>query len=152
IRSAWANARNEALSSGRTMLFRYQPQSDLYTVGAWQGLDADAQAETEADSGNATAQAAAATAVARQWHLPEGITFVGGRAQADTRSDMVITSDTGDGTTDATMPPIVFYPDGTTSTAQVELVNSRGVSLQVNLRGLTGVTSVGQPTNQNMQP
>jgi hypothetical protein len=39
--------------------------------------------------------------------------------------------------------PILFHPDGTTSTAQVRLVNEHGSTLDVSLRGLTGLSSVG---------
>jgi prepilin-type N-terminal cleavage/methylation domain-containing protein len=39
-------------------------------------------------------------------------------------------------------PPIVFYPNGRTADAQIGLANRAGASLEVALRGLTGVAKV----------
>ena len=39
--------------------------------------------------------------------------------------------------------PIFFYPDGTTSDAQLTLKNGQGRAIELNLRGLTGTVDVG---------
>ena len=39
--------------------------------------------------------------------------------------------------------PIFFYPDGTTSDAQLTLKNEEGRAIELNLRGLTGTVEVG---------
>ncbi len=39
--------------------------------------------------------------------------------------------------------PIFFYPDGTTSSAVLQLRNEHGAVIEIVLRGLTGVASVG---------
>ena len=44
--------------------------------------------------------------------------------------------------------PILFYPDGTTSDASLVLTGSRGTSIRVTLRGLTGVASVTDPATE----
>jgi hypothetical protein len=38
---------------------------------------------------------------------------------------------------------VLFYPDGTTSTAVVAVTNERNKSIEVSLRGLTGAVHVG---------
>ena len=48
----------------------------------------------------------------------------------------------GSGTPDWS-DPIFFYPDGTTSDAQLTLKNDQGRSVELNLRGLTGTVDVG---------
>ena len=40
------------------------------------------------------------------------------------------------------MRPILFYPDGTSQDAKIILQNRQGDAVQVNLRGLTGTTTV----------
>jgi len=39
--------------------------------------------------------------------------------------------------------PICFYPDGTADSASVWLENEKGRRMEVRLRGLTGVVTVG---------
>jgi type II secretory pathway pseudopilin PulG len=43
---------------------------------------------------------------------------------------------------------IFFYPDGTTSTAQVVLLHDEGLAIALELRGLTGVCTVGEVLSQ----
>ena len=45
-------------------------------------------------------------------------------------------------------PPILFYPDGTTSDAILTLVNEEGDSISLQLRGLTGITQVSEISYQ----
>lgn len=41
--------------------------------------------------------------------------------------------------------PVYFHPDGTTSSARFTLANEHGVTLVLELRGLTGATRAGEP-------
>jgi prepilin-type N-terminal cleavage/methylation domain-containing protein len=145
IRAAWANARNDALTSGRTILFRFEPQTDLYTIGPWQGDVAAAQTESDDPAATTTS-----TTDCREAHLPEGVVFAdsSGSMQSDSRTDLVETTDTAGQT--ATSRPIMFFPDGTTSTAQLQMTTARGQILLVELRGLTGISTVGE-VNQSQQ-
>jgi hypothetical protein len=43
---------------------------------------------------------------------------------------------------DAEFQDILFYPDGTTSTAEVTIKNERGKYITIKLRGLTGAARV----------
>ncbi|MGA2066386.1 MAG: prepilin-type N-terminal cleavage/methylation domain-containing protein [Thermoguttaceae bacterium] len=76
--------------------------------------------------------------------LPEGVEFLMQEAAPDpATADAEITA----GTQDAAQPdwsdPIFFYPDGTTSDAQLTLKNGQGRGVELNLRGLTGTVDVG---------
>ena len=74
--------------------------------------------------------------------LPEGTTVetiaVVGSARALSIQEELLTQGAG------LMQPILFYPDGTTSTAAVVLVHPEHGKITVKLRGLTGDVSVGQ--------
>ena len=41
-------------------------------------------------------------------------------------------------------PPILFYPDGTTSDAVLRLASDDELQIELSLRGLTGVTTIGE--------
>jgi len=84
--------------------------------------------------------------------LPEGIRFVLGETAPDSRSQTTFAQPiampaqptaAADETT-AWAAPIYFYPDGITSTATVRLANEYGSTIDVSLRGLTGIATVGQ--------
>ena len=45
-------------------------------------------------------------------------------------------------TTDGWSPPLMFYPDGSTSTAQILLQNTRGTRVAIAVRGVTGQPQV----------
>ena len=91
---------------------------------------------------------------AAQWHsgqqLPEGISFSGLETIGDTRSDAALSSadaSASGGTAqvrsaEQEVSPILFYPDGTTSTARLVLANAHDRYLILELRGLTGVVKV----------
>jgi hypothetical protein len=46
--------------------------------------------------------------------------------------------------TDSTASMVFFYPDGTTSNAVVQLQNDRGRFVELTLRGMTGVVTIGE--------
>jgi prepilin-type N-terminal cleavage/methylation domain-containing protein len=93
----------------------------------------------------------------RQRELPTGVRFLGADVQFDQRS-MIQLNQTADPTAfgpatagfgpDLTSAqqwgmPIFFFPDGTTSTAQLVLMNDHQEAMRVYLRGLTGLARVG---------
>jgi prepilin-type N-terminal cleavage/methylation domain-containing protein len=93
----------------------------------------------------------------RQRELPTGVWFLGADVQFDQRS-MIQLNQTSDPTAfgqstagfgpDLTNAeqwgmPIFFFPDGTTSTAQLVLMNDHQEAMRIYLRGLTGLVRVG---------
>lgn len=91
--------------------------------------------------------------------LPKNIVFVASQTVVDERATAMMNYVSQTGNTANTMPagastdarsgwsdPIFFYPDGTTSTARLILRNKEGMTIELLLRGLTGVVKVGQIT------
>jgi Tfp pilus assembly protein FimT len=89
--------------------------------------------------------------------LPKDIVFVGSQTVVDTRA-AAVTSDmaaAGNPMMDSLnagnlaqlganwSEPIFFYPDGTTSSARLVLRNKEGRTIELVMRGLTGVVKVG---------
>jgi hypothetical protein len=73
--------------------------------------------------------------------LPEGILFVQGQNVEDLRG-MMIESQMLTAAPAGWSQPIYFFPDGTTSTAQLVLRNELDLYVMVQVRGLTGVTTI----------
>ncbi len=72
--------------------------------------------------------------------LPEEIKFASGQVGMDIRAVQV-----ADAVGSSYLaPPILFYPDGTTSDAIVTLVNDQGDTITLQLRGLTGIVQVSE--------
>lgn len=69
--------------------------------------------------------------------LPKGITFAAGVVPVDARAAEALSSENGG----SSIRPILFYPDGTAQDAKVVLQNDRGNFVQIELRGLTGLSS-----------
>ncbi len=93
-----------------------------------------------------------------QLELPQGVVFIAADVQIDQRSlvqlqqaidpNAIARLDPrrdppalGD---DAWGTPVYFFPDGTTSTARLVLLNDRRQALPIYLRGLTGVVRIGK--------
>jgi Tfp pilus assembly protein FimT len=125
LRTAWAKTRVEAMSTGVTHIFRSQYGTNQYVIAVW-------------DNGESATEASSNTIVSeRQGHLPEGIIFYAAEKAAEVQDGQ-----TGQG--EGMAPDLFFYPDGTTSTAQVLLANQIDRFVKVGIRGLTGVTEVGE--------
>ncbi len=138
IRVEWERARVDALSTGRTILFRYEPDSNHYCLQRCPepqftpGGTADQTTDSTSNG---------AEAPDREAFLPEKIHFDSSEI-SDNATDWL-----GDVTLPATSgewsDPVVFYPDGTTSDAKLVLTNQRDQSVELSLRGLTGVVTLG---------
>jgi Tfp pilus assembly protein FimT len=78
--------------------------------------------------------------------LPEGILFYAAETLQDNRAALALqqgTSASAGGAQSApTAPPILFYPDGTTSSARLVVTDGQGSFVVVALRGLTGIAQV----------
>ena len=79
--------------------------------------------------------------------LPEDISFAAGQTWVDSRAATFESSSPAIGAEQGEAgqsKPILFYPDGTTSSARLLLRNKQGRRIELALRGLTGVVTVGQ--------
>ena len=128
VRAKWVAARVKATDSGDVYLFRYVAAENRFAI------------ECRYDPDTSTDSQPAAELHAREQTLPEGVTFVGGQTAPDTRASMIVSPVAGGS------QPILFYPNGTTSTARLVLRNEYGRTIELSLRGLTGVVTVGETT------
>jgi prepilin-type N-terminal cleavage/methylation domain-containing protein len=99
----------------------------------------------------------------RQRQLPDGVVFLAADVQIDQRSVVqlrqsadpkIITQQMMGLRSETSQPeqwgmPIYFFPDGTSSTAQVMLMNDFDEAVRIYLRGLTGLVRVGNVETSN---
>lgn len=161
-------ARVEAMKNGQAQVFKATINGREYSIDAWLGtyddIDASAGAtvqdatgaivETEAAAGGGVATSAESTESTIQ-ELETGIQFASVDTLIDTRSAAAIQTETGNvPVAGAAAPvagsesnPILLYPDGSSTTAQIILADEKGRQMVVQLRGVTGQISVYQTTS-----
>jgi Tfp pilus assembly protein FimT len=149
IRAQWTKARVAAMKSGKIYVFRYTIASDAYVVEPWYGevdvleVSPDDAVEVPMTTRVVPDETKSHPLGISGLRLPDGIMFFTGETAMDTRTAEV-SQDMSSGTTAVdSQPPIVFYPDGSTSDARVVLTNER-FYVEVSLRGLTGMVRVSE--------
>ena len=174
IRVDLAKTRNEAMRTGRILVFQYELGTGNYMTRPWSqesdliegnlallaavggsGVNSDGTQSTGAPL--PSSQIMVDPFVQNQT-LPEKVIFAGSSIYHDIRSQQL--EESGETTTQmqnsiglqTQMPPIVFYPDGTTSDAQIFLRNDRNHVIIVQLRGLTGMSRITDPLPNGTTP
>ncbi len=163
VRVEWSHARVKAMETGRTYVFKYQPELQNFKIEPWymeaDYLESDVvsgfgggalpgangmQAGASSANGIYTPTSTTATSTMELGELPEGVSFVGSETEMDDRSAFLALSATATNLEDDAVwsDPIFFYPDGTSSTARILMMNGRARYLMVSVRGLTGVVHV----------
>lgn len=134
LRAEWNQARTTALSSGQTVQFRFTPNGHRFCL--------ETLPEPSLAPGGQTGISVSQTVFAsvHTASLPETITFVDGTVEED---GSMPASDVAPQAREGWSAPIQFYPDGTASTVYLTLRNERDQCIQITLRGLTGVVTVG---------
>ncbi len=151
IRSAFANARSTAARTGLTYVFQYTPDSAEYTIQPWASGDEGLEMSTAPtiDTGGSTsASSAASIQPIKTRDLPTGVKFHGAVSASSVR-DLRAMSNSGDtasaiGNAPQGATPILFYADGSSSSATLILKNGRGTFVEIKLRGLTGHASASK--------
>ncbi len=155
VRLELQRARLEAIKTGQAQAFRCQVGQSQFTVQPWlkasDSVEASAGATIITELGQAIDTASTSSGVvsnmadptAGQKLLEEGILF----ASADILNDMrslseQSTSDSMQSAMSGWSQPILFYPDGSATTAHIVIQNARGRRMAVQLRGLTGEAKV----------
>ena len=156
VRARLAKARIKAMESGRTYTFRYQPGGSGFAIAAWYSHDDYLESSALASATTGGASMTANTPVQNVMppasetlpeKLPESVTFAGSETTDDMRAAMLMQStSTGQSLDSDWSQPIFFYPDGTSSTARLVIMNVRQRYITLTLRGLTGVVQVSRPT------
>jgi prepilin-type N-terminal cleavage/methylation domain-containing protein len=146
LRGAWARARLAAMESGLTYVFRFQPNGGRYQIVTLNDLGMPG-AETVVEGVDPEYDVDDMMRVP-QPRLPEGVIFAA--ADISTSSQVLATLGTTEG--GVWSNPILFHPDGTTSDASVLLSNDSGQTVRVTLRGLTGISNVGDVGSEAVGP
>ncbi len=145
VRTAWARARIDAMSTGQTFVFRCTFDSDEYTVESQAGPES-VESITSSTPGqfDDTIEISTEPLSSKTRQLPKDIRFVDGEVDVDTRATILTDSDDYTSTdSEQCVDPILFFPDGTTSTAALILESQYERRIELSLRGLTGVVTVG---------
>lgn len=155
VRMHLIKTRTRAITTGETFSFTCQRDKPLYRIECRTNNEAALQTVTVASSGGSQSGGTlAAYAAPSNNHsaiippvdemLPDGINFAGDDVSLDARSGQIAAQDLVSGSVDISWSqPILFYPDGTASSARVALVGDRGRAIVVEIRGVTGGAKIG---------
>ena len=148
LRAEWLRARNRAMSRGTTYAFRCSQESGAYTVEPYSDASEDASL-TGSFGGTGLSGSSAppdAAATVSQGELPEKIVVHDGNVLADElcSADFAESGLAADGFGTQGGWTILFFPDGTATSAVITLRNEYGRAIDVSLRGLTGAVLVGE--------
>jgi len=165
VRGLWTSTRVDAMDSGEVLMFRYRSGSNRYRIERQQADDSSGSTTSGSGAGGSASSKGGGAAAGstnggdplpsrvarlpREATLPEGVSFASSEvtaadAQGDPSQQLPSTVDDG-AKSDATWSqPILFYIDGTCSNARLVLKNDRDFSIEVAIRGLTGVTTVSE--------
>jgi hypothetical protein len=146
LRGAWARGRLAAMESGQTCVFRAEPNGARFQLVALSALGTPESEMLAADLGDN--RNVADMLRVRENRLPEGIRFAACNVSASSQ----LMATLGDSAGGVWSSPILFNPDGTTSDATVLLANEGNDTIRVTLRGLTGISNVGDIGKEPVAP
>lgn len=173
VRTLFGKAQMRAIRSGQTQVLVFMPGSGLVQIQTFSTAQDMIESSPQAVMGVAQTGVSQAGAMPSQTgittgatvlppitdELPEGVLFVEALKTGDVRDQLVqqnnndagLTSPLGGGVDLLTQGgiPLMFYPDGTSSTARVVVTNGQDAFVVLDLRGLTGVASVSDLLSQS---
>ncbi len=159
-------ARIKAMKTGQIHMFQYQAEQNTFSVTPYYNdqdvLELDAVQESAMNGGGGgTATPLNASpglglpgnAVVEPRPLPDGVAFALAQVASDMRSvqtNQQMQMQNMNQLATQENPPILFYPDGTTSDARIALVNGQKYYVTVTLRSLTGLAKVSDVVPENV--
>jgi prepilin-type N-terminal cleavage/methylation domain-containing protein len=146
VRAEWVQARVRAMRTDSVQIFLYTPDGREFRVERRAMSEAVVDPSSGMPSGETTGVPEEYASNALKGELPESVKFVRSETAVDTRAATLdLTPNTSSESGQQWSEPILFYPDGTTSTARLLLRNDRGLQIELSLRDLTGIVTVGEP-------
>ena len=154
LRSQWDRARLTAMKTGQSQIFNcvigsgdfsvepYMMNADLVNASAGAIVTTTGGTVVEATASGAVT--APSTVTAEGAKLEEDIVFVSCAVSSDMRA-ATVAQEGGLTAVSAMNQAVMFYPDGSTSTAEVIIQDPNGKQRAVRIRGLTGSTQVLTP-------
>ncbi len=147
-------ARVEALRTGQSQVFRFQVGGDSFTSEPWldanDSINAGPGATVQSMSGQLVETSAnpfdignAVEPTSTEMKLEEGIIFASADTLSDSRSQMAQVEAGLDMQAGVSWSsPILFYADGSSTTAEIIIKDDRGRRRAIQVRGLTGQARV----------
>jgi prepilin-type N-terminal cleavage/methylation domain-containing protein len=158
VRTAWVEARVDAMKTGHTFAFRYRVRGDRYHLAAQENSpSADSSTATQPSPSSPSARDEEETGDEPlpppvDKTLPPGIRFLSADATASDLAAMGDYSETKPAEDSGKWSdPIYFYADGSTTDARVVLAADRHAAMQLLLRGITGSVTVDDDVNARTQ-
>jgi prepilin-type N-terminal cleavage/methylation domain-containing protein len=160
-----SEARVTAMRTGQAQVFKATIHSRQYSITPWldggESINAGAGAtvstggaivETDSTNGGMVASVADGSDSVKQ--LSENVQFSAVETLVDTRNAAAIETEGGvvptagsaGGSADGLSSPILIYPDGSSTTAQIVIVDDRGRRMVIQLRGVAGQVSTFRTT------
>lgn len=159
VRAHWSKARNRAIDSGEIYVFRCQLQGSRYLIERYAGVDIES-APASGFGVNATQTATTSTKTLNvDKSFPPGVTISNFQVDVDARTSQQKmefgNADPSESRDEVwSTEPVLFFPDGTCTAAELTLTNEYGATVLVSLRGLTGASRLGEVTagSEERQP
>jgi hypothetical protein len=130
-------ARVKAIKNGEEYAVFFSPGGSFFNVAPFRSFEQQGalagQREQELSQGLTTSF--------EDDLLPRGVVFVAAEAAIDSRGADILSTTGSQGA----LEPIFFYPDGTSQDAIVTLQNQKQATIEVHLRGLTGIAKTVRP-------
>ncbi|NOY41556.1 MAG: hypothetical protein GXP26_06960 [Planctomycetes bacterium] len=150
--AAWSKIRARAIETGHVYQFRFIEDDSKYRVERWYTDNRNSQRDQDEEQGEEGNEQQSSDELRQDeddnWHyeesLSEGVKFHGGdQSTIDEEGEKLVESLEGEGADDWSTP-ILFFPDGTTSTVSIVLRNDLNQFQRTTLRSLTGVARASQ--------
>ncbi len=139
VRAELGRARVQAMRTGEIHAFFYRPGTNQFTVARYADYNEIELADDSINRGQ------------YQFFdqlLPADVYFSEADVEFDSRAQLAQESTQAtSGNND--IRPVLFYGDGTSQNAKLTLSHTSGASIQVNLRGLTGLASSSKSFSRN---
>ena len=131
LRVAMGQARVKAIKYGEEYAVFLMPGGSYFNVAPFRSFQ---EQNALASQRNQIAEQGA-TSNYEEDLLPRGVKFIGGEVGTDARAAEVMSSLESGGS----LRTILFYPDGTSQDARITIQNEKQNTIEVQLRGLTGI-------------
>lgn len=139
VRSALGRARVSAIREGKVHAFVCQPGSSGMLVAPLESL-AGTSTNLATVFGPEREQARISNVDFADDQLPQRVRFTSTAVIANSRSDAA--EDAAGAAASGALQYILFYPDGTSQDAQINITNEKGYQKRIVVRGLTGTSRV----------
>ncbi|MGI9494652.1 MAG: pilus assembly FimT family protein [Mariniblastus sp.] len=137
VRVAMGQARVRAIKNGEEYAVFISPGGSYFSVAPFRTFEQQGALAGQRERDLAEGRASSF----EDDLLPVGILFVAAESAMDARGADILSTSGSKGA----LEPIFFYPDGTSQDAIITLQNQKQATIEVHLRGLTGIAKTVRP-------